>query len=109
MSVMYIPKHDGKLPGLVQAAKSKCEFLRYQGGKLWYRLDWDEPGELPEHLKTSTTAWTIIESRIMEFPVPVEDTGTSTFEIEMTGLALLRWIRQHVENLKQARAPETLE
>lgn len=38
-----------------------------------------------------------------EFPVPLHDSGTAIFKNEDKALLFMRWIRKHLELIKQAR------
>lgn len=76
-----------KIAKLSELAKGECEFLRYQEGNLYYVVRWTEPGP---------------EFRMMEFPVPVEDSGDGGFFPKMKGIELLRWARKHLEMLEKA-------
>jgi len=57
--------------------KGNVKFTRYMDGNLYY----------------------ITESGL-EFPVPISDTGTATFLAEDKAMIFMRWIRKHLEVLK---------
>lgn len=40
------------------------------------------------------------------FPVPVDDAGSATFRAEERAIALMRYIRKHLEALEKARRDE---
>lgn len=52
----------------------KVKFDFYRDGELWYKT---ENG--------------------FKFPVPIDDTGTATFNSEDKSIFFMRWIRQHLE------------
>jgi hypothetical protein len=66
---------------LKQRVKGRVKFLFYTQGELWYRVVEDG----------------------FDFPVPVSDTGNGTFKDEDKGIYFMRYIRRHMEMLKQAR------
>lgn len=55
-------------------------FSHFREGYLWYKTDTG-----------------------LEFPVPPEDTKGADFFAEMRSVTMMRWIRKHLEHLKQAR------
>ena len=61
--------------------KGKSEFSFYKDGQLWY--------------KTSDT--------FLEFPVPIDDIGTATFNRVEKSLLLMRYIRKWLNTQEQAR------
>jgi hypothetical protein len=72
-------------PSIVELAKRTAVLERYNGGKLWYMIECDD-GSLFQHFR---------------FPIPVEDSGEGDFLPEMKGINLMRWIRKHIEHLKE--------
>lgn len=63
-----------------QVTAGNCTFVRARAGNLWYRT-----------------------ALGFEFPVPFADLGDATFEAEIKGMLLMRYIRKHAEALKTAR------
>ena len=57
----------------------KVHFLYYRANELWYRTECG-----------------------FEFPVPISDTGTGIFNNEDKALLFMRWIRKHVNYIKEA-------
>jgi hypothetical protein len=57
-----------------------CVFQQYRAGNLWYRT-----------------------AKGFEFPVPVSDIGSATYEAEVKGMTLMRYVRKHAETLAEAR------
>ncbi len=57
-----------------------CTFVRARKGELWY--------------KTALG---------FEFPVPFEDMGDATFDAEIKGMMMMRYIRKHTENIATSR------
>ena len=62
------------------SAGKMVRFVRYQDSELWYVTD---DG--------------------FEFPVPISDTGTGVFAAEDKAILFMRWIRQQMSLLKEAR------
>lgn len=56
------------------------KFMHYQSGNLWYRC---EDG--------------------FEFPVPLEDTGTASFNAEDKAIMFMKWIRKHMTFIEEAK------
>lgn len=52
-----------------------CTFVRAEGTNLWYRT-----------------------ALGFDFPVPVEDMGDATFETEIRGMMMMRYVRKHAAN-----------
>lgn len=61
----------------------RVAFVRYQSNQLWYVC---EGG--------------------FEFPVPVDDTGDGVFLREDKALVFMRWIRKHVQFLRDATSAQ---
>lgn len=87
-----------KLPTIVQLAKAHAEFVKYQEGKLWYRVCWEE--RLTEECDPVMGS----ELHSFEFPIPIDDAGGGEFLPEDKALTFMRWIRKHLEFLKGALA-----
>lgn len=60
-------------------APRKVRFVRYRAGNLWYVTDSG-----------------------FEFPVPVSDAGEATFLAEDKAPLFMRYIRKHLETIKEA-------
>lgn len=58
--------------------KRSAFLLMYRGGQLWYE----------------------VEGKDFVFPVPIDDTGSGTFERDMDAVQLMRWIRIHLQALE---------
>lgn len=43
-----------------------------------------------------------------EFPVPISDAGTACFKSQDKAILFMRWIRKHMENLKNARNEQSV-
>lgn len=56
----------------------KCVFQKIRAGNLWYRT-----------------------AMGFEFPVPVADIGEATFDAEIKGMTLMRYVRKHAEALAE--------
>lgn len=65
---------------------NKAEFLFYRGGQLWYSVNLDPDCDCEN-------------PRNFIFSVPIEDTGSGTFDRSMKAITLMRWIRKEIENL----------
>jgi hypothetical protein len=59
----------------------KVTFVYYKERELWYKT---ENGFL--------------------FPVPIEDTGTASFNHEDKAMLFMRWIRKHIKYLEDAKS-----
>lgn len=57
-----------------------CTFVRAKAGNLWYR-----------------------SALGFEFPVPMDDMGEATFDAEIRGMMMMRYIRKHAELIMQDR------
>jgi hypothetical protein len=64
-----------------------AEFSKYFDGSLWYRI------------YLVVDKGTHSQSEIYEFPVPVADIGTATFNATEKSLLLMRYIRKAMEDL----------
>lgn len=119
------------LPNLLILAQQQATFVRYQDGKLWYRVQWSNPDD------TSFDG-----TRIFEFPIPTDApelletckevsqallvglyeakylrealdreivahektvAGGGEFLAQDKGIRFLRWIRPHLEMLRAAQ------
>ena len=65
------------IKGMVRDGK-KVNFLKYQGGNLWYQT---ENG--------------------FEFPVPIEETGTATFLATDKAMLFMRYIRKEIAHQEE--------
>jgi hypothetical protein len=74
------------LPTGIEAAQDTVEFQYFQENNLWYRL------------KTSG----------FHFPIPVSDTNEGIFKATMKGIEVLRWVRHHVEFIKNSMESESI-
>ena len=57
-----------------------CTFVRAKAGNLWYRT-----------------------ALGFEFPVPMSDMGEATFDAEIKGMMMMRYIRKHSETIAAVR------
>ena len=57
-----------------------CVFVRAKAGNLWYRT-----------------------ALGFEFPVPMSDMGDATFDAEIRGMMMMRYIRKHAEVIARER------
>ena len=57
----------------------KVRFTRYRAGHLYYE----------------------VIGKDFEFPVPIEDTGEATFLAEDKAILFMRYIRKHMDEMKQ--------
>ena len=76
-----------KLPSVLELVKSKrsASFVCFKDDELWYEIDG------------------------FTFPVPVDDTAGAVFGKEEPALIMMRWIRKHIEFLKQSLSEEKSE
>lgn len=82
------------LPKITQVvnAKEYATFSHYEEGNLWYFVPWGDDLDLgPE--------------RFM-FPVPVSDALSGRFLATDKSVFFMRWIRKHLEFLKESLAQE---
>lgn len=82
-NVHHVKSDETMIPNIVDLAKSRAVFVRYQDQTLWYRVD------------------------EFEFPIPVDDAGGGAFGPTEKGLTLMRWIRKHIEFLKKSIEKQT--
>ncbi len=79
-----------RVPNLKELMHDPCQFLRYEGGKLWYHSSYTyQIGDKTHHA-------------LFEFPVPVDDAGEGSFGIVERPITLMRWMRKHIEYLNGA-------
>lgn len=71
-----------KIPAIKDVMREQAAFVKYEDGKLWYRIVW--------------------EDNIFDFPVPVNDAGGGEFGPAEKVLTLMRWVRKHIEYLNGA-------
>ena len=69
-----------------------CHFKFYRSGQLWYEVSWNDNGIQPMPGTTYEYQHTLV------FPIPIDDTGSGTFEPMMKALHLMRWIRKAIAN-----------
>ena len=55
----------------------------YTKGELWYKIN--------------------VEDKILEFPVPISDTGDGTFLSSDKATLFLRYIRKHLEHIEEGK------
>ena len=63
--------------------KSDGQFAFYRKGELWYKIN--------------------VEDKILEFPVPISDTGDATFLSSDKATLFLRYIRKHLEHIEEGK------
>jgi len=80
-------------PTLVELARGKATFIKYQDFQLWYSVKWE---------REIGSDGTVLRSHF-DFPIPVNDAGGGEFLPEDKGLTFLRWIRPHLELLELGR------
>lgn len=66
------------LPKMVKG--NTVNFLYYKKGELWYSLQ--------------------VEDKILEFPVPISDTGDGTFLSSDKASLFMRYIQKHLANIE---------
>lgn len=86
-----------KLPTLTQIGKGEAYFLKYRSGELWYSLFWREDGGPVGQTCDG------VKQHCLDFPIPISDSGDGDFIQTMSGMSVLRWVRKHVELIRQAR------
>jgi len=59
---------------LVELVKEKAKFIHFVDKELWYETDSG-----------------------FQFPIPLNDVGTTLFVAEYKGIRLMKWIRKHRE------------
>ncbi len=62
--------------------KNVCIFVEYRKGNLWYTVDNCDTHEP------------------FDFPVPIEDIGDGIFKNVEKGIFMMRYIRKHLETIK---------
>lgn len=65
-----------------------AEFEYYFDGNLWYSVNYYDEAMAPQYFK---------------FPVPISDIGNATFNRAERAILLMRYIRKHLETLKEAQ------
>jgi hypothetical protein len=83
-----------KLPKIAEIAREQARFVKYEDGKLWYQVIWTE------HDANGAP----VRPHLFDFPIDItkNDTG-GTFGNSERAVMFLRWIRQHLEFLREAR------
>lgn len=73
---------------LTELIKEKCKFIYFVDKELWYET---ESG--------------------FQFPIPLEDVGTTLFVAEYRGIRLMKWIRKHLGMIEteKSKAQEVFE
>lgn len=67
-------------------------FVKYHDGALWYTVDCAMP-----HLGVD----------LFEFPVPIADIGNATFLARDKAMLFMRYIRKHLQLLKDAKEADS--
>lgn len=67
---------------LKSGIKNSVKFLEYRHGNLWYMAKDNN-------------------DKVITFPVPIEDIGDATFMDVDKGIYFMRWIRQHMDTIRQ--------
>jgi hypothetical protein len=78
-------KMTGEIVVKDHVTAGNCTFVRARKGELWYRTALN-----------------------FEFPVPFEDMGDATFEAEIKGILMMRYIRKQAEAVKASKAEAEL-
>jgi len=63
---------------LIDLVRNDAEFLFITDGKAYYQI--------------------IVEDTVYEFPIPINDIGNGTLNVEEKGILLMRWIRKAMES-----------
>lgn len=69
------------LPKMVKG--NTVNFAFYKKGELWYEIN--------------------VEDKILQFPVPISDTGDGTFLSSDKAPLFLRYIRKHLEHIESGK------
>ncbi len=80
------------LPTIKQLMHDKAEFVKYQDGNLWYRILYRIDVGRPHSFVYDA----------FEFPIPIDDAGGGVFLPEDKSITFMRWIRKHLDYLKQS-------
>jgi hypothetical protein len=59
-------------------------FKYYRDKELWYEVSWLDENQ---------------ETQFFVFPVPIEDCGSATFQMQDKAMLFMRWIRKHKEQM----------
>ena len=73
--------NNKSLPQIVKG--NVVTFAFYRKGELWYKIN--------------------VEDKILEFPVPISDTGDATFLSSDKATLFLRYIRKHLEYIEERK------
>lgn len=94
----------GKLPC------PKCQTLNMMGDPICYKCGFlikGEPLTIKDHIRGNVTFQYYRDSQLfyktetgLVFPVPIDDTGNATFLSEDKAMLFMRYIRKHLEILK---------
>lgn len=82
-----------KLPTLKQLVREQAKLTHYEEGKLWYQVIWVQDDD----------TW----GGLFDFPIPVEDAATGRFLPVDKASIFMRWMRKHLEYLKEAVEKES--
>jgi hypothetical protein len=80
-------------------SKNLAKFSHYVGGNLYYKVDvLDGTYQFP--IKTVQKSYVMDTRQIEKIPTLVlaEDLGTTTFDAEIKGSELIRWIERAIDN-----------
>lgn len=77
--------------------ESRVSFVKFQSGNLWYMVTG------PDHPNGQYSTYAEL---LFEFPVPVEDTGDAVFLAEDKSILFMRWIRKHLQFIKESQGKE---
>ncbi len=74
---------------------NKVRFLYYRKGELQYEV------LQKQIVGTDNGGWDRLDwVQIFQFPVPIEDCGDGQFNVEDKAILFMRYIRKHLENIK---------
>lgn len=87
-----------KIPAIKDVMREQAKFVKYEDGRLWYQIIWNEGG-----------SYSGGNVHLFDFPIPVDDAGGGAFTSSERALTLMRWIRKHIEFLNEVTSGQAQE
>lgn len=78
-----------RVPNIKELIKGRCVLQRYEDGLLWYQISYSNADG---------------DAALFNFPIPVnDDAAGGSFEVIEKPVTLMRWIREQIEYLNEAK------
>lgn len=88
-----------KIPTITQVVRPhhQAQFTHYVDGNLWYEVSYET-----DDIRLDVCGEAFNRPAIFSFPVPINDTSGGTFLRSDKASIFMRWIRKHIEFLKNS-------